>query len=284
VSAAGLGAGALAVVINLLAAGGIGISSVALGLWMLVALGLNLRDDRGCSRLRDAGGQLPAFALAMVWAALLGTFAGQIGPFWKSEAAIAEADAALKRRPPDFERAEAAFDRALRAEQYSARPWLGLASLEYEIWRERGSKPEDLRWKKIPILLEKALEPPRNPEAWTLRRERAMITRDLLKQVGEHLSPSEMLVLRGNIVRDLRTAMRLYPTNATLHAQLAEASAEIGMIPDALREAREALRLDRLTPHDDRKLPDSLRARLEAQLPGWEKASTGPTAVPPAGR
>ena len=51
--AAVVGAGALAVVINLLAAGGIGIPTVALGLWSLVALGLNLRDDRGCGRLRE---------------------------------------------------------------------------------------------------------------------------------------------------------------------------------------------------------------------------------------
>jgi O-antigen ligase len=273
IPAAGLGAGALAVVVNLLAAGGIGISSVSLSLWMLIALGLNLRVDRECSRLRDAGGRLAAFALAAVWAALVGTFAGAVGPFWESEAAIAAAEAAMKRRPPDYARAEDAFDKAIRADQYSTRPFLGLAYLEYEIWRDRGAKPDDLRWKKIPILLLKAASPPRDANAWTLHRDRAMISRDLLDQVSGNLTPSEVIGLRANIVEATRTASRLYPTNPTLHARLAEASAEIGMMPDAVREAKEALRLDRLTPHVDRKLPGPLRSRLEAQLPNWEKAS-----------
>ena len=50
------------------------------------------------------------------------------------------------------------------------------------------------------------------------------------------------------------------------------------MIPDAVREAREALRLDRLTPHLDKKLPDRLRKRIEAQLPAWE--TSAPAAEP----
>ena len=276
IPAEALGAGALALVVNLLAAGGIGMASVSLMLWILIALGMNLRDDRPCGRVRDAGGRLPTFGLLAIWAALIGTFAGGVSPFWESEAAIAQAEAALARRPPDFDRAEAAFDRAIRADDYSARPWLGLAYLEYEIWRERGARPEDLRWKKVPVLLLKAVSPPRNTNAWTLHRDRALITRDLLGQVGGSLSPSEALRLRANIVEATRTATRLYPTNASLHARLAEASAEIGMIPDALREAKEALRLDGLTPHTDKKLPDALRARLEAQIPGWEKSATPP--------
>ena len=97
VTAAALGAGALAVVVNLLAAGGIGISAVALMLWLLIALGLNLRDDRPCSRLRDADGRLAAFGLAAVWAALLGIFVGAISPFWESEEAIREALSLLVR-------------------------------------------------------------------------------------------------------------------------------------------------------------------------------------------
>ena len=98
--ASAFGAAVLACVINLLAAGGIGIPAVALGLWLLIALGLNLRDDRPCGRLREYAGRLPAFALALVWAALAGSFAGAIVPFWRSEAALARADDALAHRPP----------------------------------------------------------------------------------------------------------------------------------------------------------------------------------------
>ena len=94
-----LGAGALAVLVNLLAAGGIGIPTVALGLWSFVALGLNLRDDRSCGRLRETNSRVPAFVLAIVWAAVLGTFAGDIWPFWQSEASMAQGDLAIKRHP-----------------------------------------------------------------------------------------------------------------------------------------------------------------------------------------
>ena len=148
-------------VINLLAAGGIGFPAVALALWLLIALGLNLRDDRPCGRLREYAGRLPAFALAIVWSALAGSFVGAITPFWRSEAALAGADDALAHRPPDFERAQAAYEFAKEADRYNARPWLGDAYLQLLIWESRGSKPEDLRWKKIPALL---LRPPRHRE------------------------------------------------------------------------------------------------------------------------
>ena len=268
------GAAVLACVVNLLAAGGIGMPAVALVLWLLIALGLNLRDDRPCGRLREHAGRLPAFALAIVWSALAGSFVGAITPFWRSEAALAGADDALAHRPPDFERAQAAYEFAEEADRYSPRPWLGDAYLQLLIWESRGSKPEDLRWKKIPALLLKAASPPRNPDAWTLHSERALVTRDLLKKLGHALSPREIIPLQASIVEATRTASRLYPTNATLHARLAEASAEISMFRDAVTEAQEALRLDAITPHLDKKLANAQREQLKAKLPDWtEKAA-----------
>jgi hypothetical protein len=278
IPASAFGAAVLGIVINLLAAGGIGFPTVALCLWVLLALGLNLREDRCCGRVREYETRLPGFALSVVWAALVGSFAGAIVPFWRSEAAIVRAEESLAHRPPDFKRAEAAYA-FLVAEQedvdpYSARPWLGDAYLQLLEWQSRGSRPEDLRWRKILILLKKAASPPRNPDSWTLHSERADITNDILKKVGPSLSPQEILPLQASIVEATRTASRLYPTNATLHARLAEASAAMSMFHDAMTEAEESLRLDALTPHLDKKLPDSMRKRLEAELPGWrEKAS-----------
>ena len=272
--ATAFGAAVLACVVNLLAAGGIGMPAVALGLWLLIALGLNLRHDRPCGRLREYAGRLPAFAMAMIWSALAGSFVGAIIPFWRSEAALAVADDALARRPPDFKRAQAAYEFAEEADRYSPRPWLGDAYLQLLIWESRGSKPEDLRWKKIPALLLKAASPPRNPDAWTLHSERALVTRDLLKKLGHTLSPREIIPLQASIVEATRTASRLYPTNATLHARLAESSAEISMFRDAVTEAQEALRLDAITPHLDKKLANAQREQLKAKLPDWtEKAA-----------
>jgi O-Antigen ligase len=268
------GAAVLACVVNLLAAGGIGMPAVALVLWLLIALGLNLREDRPCGRLREYAGHLPAFGLALIWSALAGSFVGAITPFWRSEAALTGADDALAHHPPDFERAQAAYEFAEEADRYSPRPWLGDAYLQLLVWESRGAKPEDLRWKKIPTLLLKAASPPRSPDAWTLHSERALVTRDLLKKLGPTLSPREIIPLQASIVEATRTTSRLYPTNATLHARLAEASAEISMFRDAVTEAQEALRLDAITPHPDKKLANAQREQLKAKLPDWtEKAA-----------
>lgn len=273
ISAVGFGAGALAIAVNLLAAGGIGIAGVSLMLWSLIALGLNLRDDRGCSRLREPGGRTLGFGMALVWAALLGTFSGAILPFWRSEAAIAQADAALRANPPKFEVAEAAYREAYASDKYSARPWLGLAFEKYQEWESRGAKPEDMRWKTIPASMVEAVSPPRNPNSWTLHLERAKVTRQLLNQLGDKLKAGDLTTYRANIVEATRRASRLYPSNATLHAELALASAEIGMFGDAAKEAEEALRYDGLTPHADKKLAPALRKQIEAELPGWKKSA-----------
>src|SRR5262249_49300415 len=248
-----LGAAALAVLINLLAAGGIGTPTVALGLWTTVALAQNLRADRPCGRLREVGGRAAAFGFAAAWGASLGTFVGAVTPFWKAEAALADADDALRSRPPALERAESAYERAKNADPLSARPWLGMAALEYRIWMDRGAKADDLRWRKIPIEMYKAVSGKRPANNSARHRERARLTSLLMKQIGSKISPLELTQYRGDIVNASRTSALLYPTNASLRAWLAEASADIGMIPDALTEGREALRLDEITPHGDKK-------------------------------
>jgi hypothetical protein len=284
IAASGLGLGALAVMVSLLAAGGIGIPAVSLMLWTLIALGLNLREDRPCGRLRDAGGRMAAFGLAVVWAALTGVFFGAVLPFWHSERAIAEAEEFLAKPQPDYAKARDAYLRAADEKQggdkFSARPWLGLAYLEYRAWKDSGGLPENKSWRRVPISLYKAVDKPRNPNAWALHRERALVMRDLLSQIGSRLPPLELITFRGNVVEAARNATRLYPTNASLHALLAESSADMNLYPDAVAEAEEALRLDRLTPHADKKLPRSVRKRLEDQLPVWRTSAQGMKSLP----
>ena len=103
------GAAALAVVINLLAAGGIGFPAVAMALWLLVALGLNLREDRGCSRLHEVDSPIPGFALAFVWAALVGLVCRGDPPFWRPRPRSPAPMTRLRHQPPDFDRAQAAY-------------------------------------------------------------------------------------------------------------------------------------------------------------------------------
>jgi hypothetical protein len=283
VPATALGAGVLGLVIALLASGGIGIPTVALCLWSMSALGLNLRADRPCSRLYEYSSRLPAFGLAVVWSAVMGTFLGLTVPFWRAEHELAEAEAARARRPPDYDRAEASYIAAIAADRYQSRPWLGLTNLYWTLWQERGAKVDDPNWRKIPFLLHDAASPPRNALAWSLHSDRADALERLVQTVGQKLEPDELIRLRSKIVEATRTASRLHPTSAVLHARLAAASAEISMYQDAVTEATEALRLDQLTPHPDRKLPDLLRARLTAQMARWRQnaAAAAPKIAPP---
>jgi hypothetical protein len=266
ITAAAMGAALTAVVVNLLAAGGIGIPTVAMGFWSILAVGLNLREDRPCGRLREWATRIPPFVLSTVWAAVVGLFLGAVIPFWRSEAAIAEAEDAMSRQPPNFDGAEAAYKQAIEADRFYVRPWLGYADLAFQAWEWRGAKAADERWEMIPWLLERAAMAPRNPMSWTLHLRRAEVIRQLLRLVGAELKPLDDIRYKGEIVKDLRIASRLYPSNAQLHARLAEASAEISMGGDAVTEAQEALRLDALTPHPDKKLAPSERERLQAIL------------------
>jgi hypothetical protein len=274
ISGDALGAAFAAVVVNLLAAGGIGIPTVALGLWTTLALGLNLREDRPCGRLRESASRVPPFVLSTVWAATLGLFLGAVVPYWRAEAALAIAEDAMRHQPPDFDRAEAAYNLAIAKDKYYVRPWLRYADYVEYAWESRGARASDLRWRMIPELLEDAVTLPRNPNAWTLHLRRAEAIRRLLRRVGNELTPVDTVRLSGEIVKETRKATLLYPTNATLHARLAEASAGVSMIGDAIKEAEEALRLDRIMPHPDKKLPPAERERLEALLAGWKQKGT----------
>jgi hypothetical protein len=274
--ATAVGAGVIATLINLLAAGGIGVPTVALELWLMLAIGLNLRDDRPCGWLREYGRRVPAFVMAVGWAALLGTFVGLVAPFWRSESFIAEAEAAISHRPPNFEHADEAYLKAMAADPYYVRPWRDAAALHMMVWQENGARPDktDTRWnwKTIPILYEHAAIPPRNPSDWGMHSERARAIHIILNLIGSKLDPLEAIRLRGELVKSTRTATRLNPTSAELHARLAHESANMNMYQDAVEAATEALRLDEITPHLDRKLrPPAVRERLEALLPTWKE-------------
>ena len=224
-----VGAGALAVVINLLAAGGIGIPTVALALWSMVALGMNLRDDRPCSRVREYDSRMPALGMAAAWSALLGTFFGLVWPFWKCESDMAQAEAAIRQIPPNYEGAEEAYKAAINEDGYSARPWLNLASLYWMHWRDRGAKVEDPGWRKIPIVYDFATTPPRNPAAWSLHAEKARMIQNLLSEIERKLDPLESVKYRGKVVE------------ATAQGRAAASHQR--------RAAREARRSQRRDPH-----------------------------------
>ncbi len=269
----GLGLGALAIAINLLAAGGIGMPAVALMLWSLIALGQNLREGSSIARARiPRGGRSFAFIVGVPTAMLIGSFIGVIVPFWKSESAVAEARSLLDRRDPDFDRARILYLYAIDMDRYNVRPWTGLADLEFRYWLSRGAKADEPIWSEVDIALKKAVEfPPRNPRDLAVQERRAAYAREILARHTGDFTPAEIIKLRGVIVNAARMASRINPTKAKIRADLAIASAELGEYSGAVKEAREALRLDETTPHVDRKLPREVRESLLSMIPEWEK-------------
>ena len=279
IPAVGVGAAFVAMAVELQAAGGIGVPSVAMVLWILLALGLNLRDDRPSGRLRVGGGLGPGVALACGWAMLVGTFAGAVIPGWRSDQAVAEGEAAMLSKPPRVDAARYAFARAIELDRYSVTPWLGLAELEFLFWKSPEAKDRHkTTWTKVLLTLDKALEGKyRDPDSLDLRRRQVNYARLILSELPADAKPFELLGLKSTIAKASRQAVRLYPTSASLRAELAQANADLGMYPDAIAEARTALRLDGLMPHRDKKLSDPARAYLTTQIERWgEQAQIPP--------
>jgi hypothetical protein len=267
------GLAAIAVAVNLLAAGGIGFPAVALGLWAWIALGQNLRTDRRCGHIRDWDGRAIACALAIAWSALAGLFYGTVTPFWRSEAMITAArrELSVRNREPNFARAEGLCMEAIAADRYSPRPFLAEAAVKFAEWVKKGKPKVREFWVEQMVLYQKALEPPRDPTAISILLQKAAAAREFLRFMESGIGPKDMLELRSNVVSATREASRISPTDASIQAQLASASAEIGMFSDAVSSAKEALRLDEVNPHADRKLPDDTRAFLKKQIPEWER-------------
>jgi len=275
-------AGVAASVINLFAAGGISFPPVAMMLWAMFALGLNTRTDRPCGRLRVVGGRFGAFGLAALAVSLLGGFLGAVVPFWQSEALLAEAEDAMRGHAPDLRHARSLFLRAGSADVYSPRPWLALAELDFEVWLNRGSPPTETLWRRINSELTAAVKPPRNPNNLQVQRVRMQILRELLRRNATGSSTTSLSVLRTEYINATARAADLYPTNASLRADLAQACSADNRFEEAARQAREALRLDSITPHLDKKLTKAVRDRLKSELPRWESGKpSSPPKLPP---
>jgi hypothetical protein len=271
-----VGAGFLAVVVNLLGAGGIGFPPVALMLWALGALGQDLRADRHCGRVRRIGGRWLAFGLGVVLAALIGSFVGATLPAWRSEAEMAAGrDALMGPGPPKVERAREAYRRAAEADSYSVEARMAEADLAFRAWLAEGARPGSGVWVEIDRALDDATAPPRNPNSYPPQRMRMRLLQELIRLQGPSLSPTGLAALQADLANAAAKAVALYPSDARLHAELAEAAAAIDRKADAARHAREALRLDARTPHADRKLPEAQRNRLRAALPDWSVAGAG---------
>ena len=121
-----------------------------------------------------------------------------------------------------MERADEAYNAAIAADRYFARPWFELALLHFRVWQERGANVDDngslWDWTTIPYLYQMAATPPRSPDAWALHSERARVIQLMMNEIGSRLKPTEVIKNRGKIVEATRTAslLSIRPTPSSM--------------------------------------------------------------------
>lgn len=263
-----LASAVVATLVTWLAAGGIGFPSVALGFWLVLAAGLNLASDqwRVAPTKADFDVKLLRFLPVAACVALLGGFLGGILPFWKAEHARALATELLEGPSPRVSAARQQYMESIAADPQDATAFVSLAELEYQAWRQEGSKPElfDAAWTKIQKGYEYALSLPRNPLATPIWRREAGFIQMMLKQSGNRIPAAQQIALIGQQAKCLRTASKLYPNSSAILAELAEVDASLGLADQARESARMALELSDLTPHNDKKLDPARQMKLKA--------------------
>jgi len=235
--------GLLALLVNLLAAGGIGFPGVAGTLWMLMAVGLNTSAPTQ-SRLLPQWAGLAGLAATVLLA--VGCYVTAYGPVLQSQTA-------LRAAARDPVRAGQLLQSAAMADPLSAEPWIHLSTLTFTQWRATNAQTA---LDQFDLCMANALElAPRSSPIWLEAGDRYW-------EVANKTAAPEANRWKTKALTAYRHAVELYPSNAAARAKFAIALDATGDGAGADEEASRALELDRLTPHLDKKLPDELRKRL----------------------
>jgi len=166
------------------------------------------------------------------------------GPVLRSQAALERAE----RHPLEADRH---FLEAAQADPWSMQPWNRLAALAFVAWKQ---KPHDEKavQRFVGYTEQLLARVPKCASLWEIAGDRFLEMHELVKR-PEYLQQAETC---------FRTAVGLYPHNAALRAKLALTLRASGDFSSYERERSQALELDRITPHLDKKLPKELRDAL----------------------
>jgi hypothetical protein len=235
--------GIAALLVDLLAAGGIGYPGVACTFWLLLAVGLEGR------RVRE-------FRSLAVWPAMAAVMALAVACYYTAYRPVLNCQAELHLANRNHPRAAQHLAAAAAADPWSAEPWRQLAAAEIDAW-QREPNLED--WQRFTQARDKTLTlAPRAAVVW-------LAAGDWMSQASarkdEHGKPLVDDAL-PQAVGFYRRAVAMYPNSVTYRAKLADALLAAGDREGFRREADAALRLDAITPHLDKKLSGDVRKRL----------------------
>ena len=238
--------------IHLMFSGGIGFPGVATGLWLLLALALNAAK---CGE-RVAGTRVGAVAFIGALILLAACFFTGYQPTIVARTDLQRAYAG-EGNVRDF------AVEAAEADPWATEPRELLADLLHQQWL---AQPNTETLAAFDQAVNETLV--RAPRAASLRYKFGLAYLECFAR-----SPNQGLVTRA--VRMLEAAVSLYPNSPQRRADLAEAYLLEGNHDGYERERAEALRLDSITPHSDKKLNPEQRERLKRNVLETEvRAST----------
>jgi hypothetical protein len=227
-----------ALLVNLLAAGGIGFPGVSGSMWLLMALGLSVAEGDSIRRLPRPAGMLLLCLALLAAVACYGT----------AYSPVMNATAWQRRAIREPIRAEQHLRKAANSDHFAAKPWKQLAELAFRRWL--AGTEEFKRWEDDARNVVELT--PNSATAWFHLGEQY---RRAFERSGqpEHIQKA---------VSAYRHAVDLYPTLSHFRARLALALQASGDTDGFREQAEESLRLDATTPHADKKLTDELRDLL----------------------
>lgn len=237
-------AATVALLVNLLAAGALGFPALSGSLWLLVAISMNLAQSgppRGMRRASVAVLLVPALSAVLV------CYLSAYRPVLESQRAMRQ----IAQQPAEAERW---LEAAAKADPLAVQPWQQLAVLSLQKWKQESDEAS------LATFDQAARNAMRlEPHSARLRQ----ILGDGWSEIAEQTHDPTAIQQAQACYRE---GVRLYPTSAILRAKLARMYYTARQFTLFQQEAKEALALDRKTPHEDKKLPAEIRQELESHL------------------
>ena len=231
--------------INLFAAGGASFPGVAGSLWLLLAIGSSQVFSGTGIPIRRWVAALGLTALIALTAAFYIT---GYRPVLAQQAAMDQATS--EEAQTDLQMRLDWLHRAAAADALAPQPRAELASLYLQLWL---ASPSDELRERFQRSTDTAIRlQPRSHLRWMQAAKNYLLIFEKAGRADDALKAEQAM----------RQAVDLYPTSATLWAELALLRDKTGDAAAAREAADQAFLLDQITPHADKRLPEALRDQL----------------------
>jgi len=234
-----------ALLLNLLAAGGISFPAVAGTFWLLLALAVAATDPAPPRTLS------PPASIALATLLLVLT----IACYWTGYRPNVESQAAIRHADAHPAQASEFLMQATQADPLSAEPWRRLAAMHLQSWK---SNRDPNQWRQFVTAADRATH---------LRPQASAIPFEIgLWSLQAHRETRDPLPL-DQAIASLTRAVELYPHQAERRATLALALAASGQIDQARSQAAQAAAQSAATPHLDQQLSPEMATDIAPLLP-----------------